>query len=156
VKCSSLDKERAHRASARVKTRLDHRSGRAGLRVGLRLDVHIGDEQDRLEQLVKADSLLGRNFDELVTPTPLAWDDLVVCQLLTDPIGVRVLSIDLVDGDHERDRGGLRVVDGLDGLRHHAVVGGHNDDGHVSDLRAAGAHGGERLVTWCVEEGQLA
>ena len=49
--------------------------------------------------------------------------------------------------------GGLGVVDRLDGLRHHAVVGGDHDHGDVGDLGAAGAHGREGLVAGGVEEG---
>ena len=45
------------------------------------------------------------------------------------------------------------MVDGLLGLRHDAVVGGHDDDGNVGDVGAAGAHLGERLVAGGVEEG---
>ena len=40
-------------------------------------------------------------------------------------------------------------------LRHHAVVGRDDEHGDVRDLRAAGAHGGERLVAGRVEEGEL-
>ena len=45
------------------------------------------------------------------------------------------------------------MVDRLAGLRHHAVVGGDDDDRDVGHLGAAGAHGGERLVARGVEEG---
>ena len=50
----------------------------------------------------------------------------------------------------------LRVVDGLDRLRHDAVVGGDHEDDDVGDVRAAGTHGGERLVARGVDEGDLA
>ena len=50
----------------------------------------------------------------------------------------------------------LGVVDGLDGLRHDAVVGGDHQDRHVGQLGAAGTHGGERLVAGGVEERDLA
>ena len=53
----------------------------------------------------------------------------------------------------DRHAGRLGVVDGLDRLRHDAVVGGHHDGGDVGDLGAAGAHGGEGLVARRVEEG---
>ena len=43
----------------------------------------------------------------------------------------------------------------LDGLRHDAVVRRHHEDGDVRGLRAAGTHGGERLVARGVEEGDL-
>ena len=48
------------------------------------------------------------------------------------------------------------MVDGLDGLRHDAVVGGHDDDDDVGHLGAACTHGGERFVTRGVEEGDVA
>ena len=43
--------------------------------------------------------------------------------------------------------------DRLARLRHDAVVGGDDEHRDVGDLRAAGAHGGERLVARRVEEG---
>ena len=55
-------------------------------------------------------------------------------------------AVHLVDRDDDRDVGGLGVVDGLDGLGHHAVVGGDDEHHDVGHRRAAGAHGGERLV----------
>jgi hypothetical protein len=48
------------------------------------------------------------------------------------------------------------MVDRLEGLRHHAVVGGDDEHGDVGQLCAAGAQGGERLVARRVEEGDLA
>ena len=65
---------------------------------------------------------------------------------------VGVVAVDLVDRDHDRHFGRARVVDGLDGLRHDAVVGGDDEHGDVGGLRAAGAHGGERLVAGRVDE----
>ena len=61
--------------------------------------------------------------------------------------------VDLVDRHHDRHVSGLRVVDGLHRLRHDAVVGGDHQDRDVGGLRAAGTHGGERLVTRGVDEG---
>ena len=65
-------------------------------------------------------------------------------------------DVDLVDGDDDRHLGGARVRDRLARLRHDAVVGGDDEDRDVGDLRAAGAHGGERLVARRVEEGDPA
>ena len=39
------------------------------------------------------------------------------------------------------------MIDRLKGLRHHTVVGGHHEHGHVGELRAASTQGGERLMT---------
>ena len=67
-------------------------------------------------------------------------------ELLAHAVGVRAGLVDLVDGHHDGHVCGLGVVDGLDGLRHDAVVGGHHQDDDVGHLGAAGAHGGEGLV----------
>ena len=64
-------------------------------------------------------------------------------------------KVDLVHRDDDRHLGRARVRDRLERLRHHAVVGGDDEHGDVGDLRAAGAHGGERLVARRVEEGDL-
>ena len=45
------------------------------------------------------------------------------------------------------------MVDRLDRLRHHAVIGGDHQDRDVGGLGAARTHGGERLVTRGVDEG---
>ena len=50
---------------------------------------------------------------------------------------------------------GLGVIDGLDRLRHDAVVGRHHQHDDVGDLGAARAHGGEGLVARRVDEGDL-
>ena len=67
--------------------------------------------------------------------------------------GIGALLVDLVDRHHDRHVGGLGVVDRLHRLRHHAVVGRDHQDRDVGGLRTAGTHGGERLVTRGVDEG---
>ena len=47
------------------------------------------------------------------------------------------------------------MVDGLDGLRHDAVIGRHDDDRNVGDGGAAGAHGRKGFVARRVEERDL-
>jgi hypothetical protein len=47
------------------------------------------------------------------------------------------------------------VVDRLDRLRHHAVVGRDHQNGDVGRLRATGAHCGEGGVAGRVDEGDL-
>src|SRR4029077_11488538 len=59
----------------------------------------------------------------------------------------------LVDRHDDRHVGRLCVVDGLHRLRHDTVVGGDHQDRDVGGLRAAGTHGGERLWTGGVDEG---
>ncbi len=76
----------------------------------------------------------------------------MLAELLLEPIHVGLGLVDLVDDDDDGDAGGLGVGDGLDGLGHHPVVGGHHDGGDIGDLGAAGAHGGERGVAGRVDE----
>jgi hypothetical protein len=64
-------------------------------------------------------------------------------------------EVALVDGDDDGLAGLLGVLDGLGGLRHDAIVGGHDDDDDVRDVRAAGAHVGEDGVAGSIEEGDF-
>ena len=45
------------------------------------------------------------------------------------------------------------MVDCLDGLWHNAVVSSNNQNCQVSGLCTTGTHGGKRLVTWGIQEG---
>ena len=121
---------------------------------GLALSSSTSDEQDdRLEQVLEVLLRLGRDVDEHRLAAPLLRLQAELGHLGADAVGLRALLVDLVDRDEDRDAGGLRVVDRLAGLRHHAVVGRDDDDRDVGHLGAAGAHGGERLVARRVEEG---
>ena len=76
-------------------------------------------------------------------------------QILLDLLHVGGGKIDLVDGHDHRHAGVAGVADGLDRLRHDLVVGRHHQHHDVGNLRAAGPHGGEGLVTRGIEEGDL-
>jgi hypothetical protein len=80
----------------------------------------------------------------------------VLQQLLLDLVRVGLRQVDLVDRHDHRHAGVLGVRDRLDRLRHEAVVGRDHEHHDVGHLRAAGAHGGERLVARGVEEGDRA
>src|SRR5699024_11224061 len=97
--------------------------------------------------------LLGGNVDEHGVAAVLLRDQAVFGQLTTDLLRLRGLLVDLVDRDHDRDLRRLGVVDGLDRLRHHAVVGRDHDDRDVGRLGTPGTHSGERLVARGVDEG---
>ncbi|TPW01439.1 MAG: Uncharacterized protein FD124_3706, partial [Alphaproteobacteria bacterium] len=73
-------------------------------------------------------------------------------EFVDDAAGIGFVLVDLVDRHDDRDACGLRVIDGLDGLRHDAVVGGHNQHDDVGDLGAARAHRRERRVAGGIEE----
>src|SRR5581483_6396217 len=92
------------------------------------------------------------HLHHLGVAVPLRRDEPLLRELLHDALGVRLFAVDLVDGDDDRDLGRLRVVQRLDGLRHHPVVGGDDEHDDVGGLRAARPHGGERLVARRVDE----
>ena len=101
-------------------------------------------------------SALRRDVDEHRVAAVLLGHQAVLGQLAAHLGRVGVGLVDLVDRDHDRHVGRLGVVERLDRLRHHAVVGRHHEHRDVGGLRTAGTHGGERLVTRGVDEGDLA
>ncbi len=86
---------------------------------------------------------------------PIVRDQPLVLQLLADfqRVGVRV--VDLVDRHQQGHLGGARVVERLEGLGHHAVIGGDHQHDQVRHIRSARAHGTESGVAGGVEEGDL-
>ena len=121
--------------------------------VGPQVQGRVGRQHDRLEQLVEVELGLGRDVDEHRVAAVLLGHQAVLGQLAADLGRVGVRLVDLVDRDHDRHAGRLGVVERLDGLRHHAVVGRDHEDRDVGRLRATSTHGGERLVTRGVDEG---
>ena len=93
------------------------------------------------------------DVDEHRVAAVLLGHQVVLGELLADLVGVGPLLVHLVDRDDDRHAGRLGVVERLDRLRHHAVVGRDHEDRDVGHLRTTGTHGGERLVTRGVDEG---
>ena len=128
-----------------------------GHAVGVGLEFHgIGLQQDHFQQVVHAVAGNGADGHHDGVAAPIFWHQLVLGQILHDAVGVGGGLIHLVDGNHDGHVGGLGVVDGFDGLGHHAVVRGHHQHGDVRSLGAAHTHGGEGFVAGGVQEGDLA
>ena len=153
---AAVDEHRRDRAAADVEARLDDRPGRLGVRVRRQLELGVGDEQDLLEQVVEVLLCFAETSANCVVPPHSSGCSPSVASSVAHAVGVRVGQVDLVDRDDDRHLGRARVRDRLARLRHDAVVGGDDEHGDVRDLRAAGAHGGERLVARRVEERDLA
>src|ERR671910_2249416 len=149
---AAVDQHGDDRAAARVELGLDHHARRLDVRIGPEL-LDLGQQQDRLQQVVEVRPRLRGDVDEHGLAAPLLGLEAELRHLRADAVGLRALLVDLVDRDEDRHLGGLRVVDRLARLRLHAVVGRHHDDRDVGDLRAAGAHRREGLVARRVEEG---
>ena len=156
VQRAALDEHRRHRATTLVQVRLDGDTLGVHLRVGPQIQRSVGGQDDRLEQGVETDAGDGGDVDEHGVAAVLLRHQAVLGQLATDLGRVRAFLVDLVDRDHDRYVRGQRVVQRLDRLRHHTVVGRNHQHGDVGRLRTTGTHGGERLVTRGVDEGDLA
>ena len=142
-----------HRSAAAVQMRLDGHTLGLHVGVGPQVEGGVGGQQDRLFQRRDVGALLRRDVDEHGVATELLWHQTVFGQLPADLRRIGTFLVDLVDRNHDRHIGRLCVVDGLHRLRHDAVVGGDHQDRDVGGLGAAGTHGGERLVTRGVDEG---
>src|SRR6478735_4051593 len=150
---SALDEDRCDRATTTVQVRLDDEALGVLVGVGPQVERGVRSQHDRLEQLVQVELGLGRDVDEHDVAAVLLGDQAVLGQLTAHLGRVGVFLVDLVDRHHDRHVGRLGVVERLDGLRHHTVIRGHDEHRDVGGLRTTGTHGGERLVTGGVDQG---
>ena len=138
--------------TALVEIRLEHERASRRLRVGGEL-FDLGDEEDRLEQVVDADLRGRRDVDDDRVAAPCFGNQLAFDELLAHARRVGVFAVDLRDRDDDRNVCRARVVERFDRLRHHAVVGRDDEHRDVGGARATGTHRGERLVARGVDEG---
>ena len=153
---TALDDDVGDRTATAVEVRLDGDTLGLHVRVDHELvaELDVGREEHLLQQRLDIGALLGGDVDEHGVAAVLLGDQTVLGELATDLVRGRALLVDLVHRDHDRDLGGLGVVDRLHRLRHDTVVGGHDQDGDVGGLGTTGTHGGERLVTRGIQQGQ--
>src|SRR5690606_33738333 len=133
---------------------LDHHTAGTLVRIGLQF-LHLSHQQDHLQKIVDSFALQGRHRDEDRIAPPFLGNEAVLGQLLLHPIRV---SFRLVDFVHRHNNGNIRrfrMVDRLNGLGHHSVIGGHHQYGDVRHLGAAGAHGGKGGVSGSIQKGDL-
>src|SRR5262245_54822550 len=152
---AALDEHGGNRTTTLVELSLDDDA--VGRPVGIGGEVQdLGLQQDGVEQLVEIDALGGRHLDLEGLATHALDDDLMGEKVGPHPGRVGVGLVDLVDVDDDRHLGGAGVIDGLDRLRHDAIIGGDHQHDDVGGAGAAGAHGGEGLMTRRVDEGNHA
>ena len=156
VQRAALHEQRGDGAAATVEPGLDDDALRVLVGVGPQVQRGVRGEQDALEQVVDVQVRPRRDVDEQRVAAVLLGDQPVLGELLAHLGRVGVLLVDLVHRDDDRHLGGLGVVERLDRLRHHAVVGRDDQHHDVGGRRTTGTHGGERLVTRGVDEGDRA
>src|SRR3989338_6136682 len=144
-----------NRTATLVQARLDHDATARGRRSGFEFQ-DLGLQQAGFQQFVDAGTHFRGDRNERCITAPLFRGHAVNRQLAADAIEIGARLVDLVHRDDQRNTGGLGVLNGFDGLRHHAVVRRHHQDHDVGGLGTTGTHGGERRVTRGVEEGHHA
>jgi hypothetical protein len=149
---SSIHEQGGDVTAALLQGAFDHHTVGAFAGIGLQVE-QFGLEQHLLQQLIDAGALLGTDLLGLELAAPFLHQDVHLRELLTDLLRVGTLLVDLVEGEDHGHASGLRVVDGFARLGHHAVIRRDHDDGDVGDLRTTRTHGGEGLVTRCIQEG---
>jgi hypothetical protein len=149
---SGLHQERRNRTAALVEPRLDHHAPRKCVHRRFELE-HFGLQKHLFEQVVDTLACLGGHAYEGRLATVFLGNHAMTHELLPHLLGRRFGLVDLVERHDDRHSGRLRMVDGLDCLRHDAVVGRHHQHHDVSRFRAPRAHGREGFVTRRVEEG---
>ena len=122
---TALDENGGNRTATLVEVRLNDEAGSKSVGIGLEFE-HVSLQKDGLEQVVNANALLGGNVDEHIRAAPFLGNDTIFHQLLAYAIGRSAGLVDFIDGNHDGHVRSLRVVDGLDGLRHNAVVRRHD------------------------------
>ena len=80
----------------------------------------------------------GATSTTIVSPPHSSGTSSLLDELLADPRRVGVFAVDLGDRHDDRHLGRTRVVDRLDGLRHHAVVGRDHEDRDVGGVARRG------------------
>ena len=155
VQRTVLHQRRRDSAAGMIQLRLDNDAARLAVRVGLQFQ-HVGQQQHVFKQIIDALAGLGGDVHHDGVAAPLLRHQLVAGQLLLHRVRIRARLVDLVDRHDDRALRRLRVVDGFDGLRHHAVVRRNDQNRDIGRLRAAGAHRRKGLVTRRIQEGDLA
>jgi len=146
-----LDDHCGHGATTGLEVGLEHDAS------GLSLDAcgqlfDLGHHDDLLEQHLDVGALQRRDLHHDGVAAPGFGHEPALGELLEHPRRVCVGTVHLVDGHDDRHLGRPGVVDSLNGLRHHAVVGGHHKDDDVGRLGPTGPHGGEGGVARGVDE----
>ena len=137
----------------RSRCEFDDRPHGTAARIRLRLDQDVGDGQHALEQIVDAFPGPGAGpHDRHVAAVRLLGNDAALGELLERAIRVHAFLVDLVHRHDDGDTRGVDVLDGLLGLRHDPVIGGHDQDRDVGHVRSAGAHRRERRMARGVDE----
>ena len=147
-----LDQDVGDGAAALIQLGFEDEASGQTFGIGLKFQ-DIRCQQNGLQQVFNAFAGLGGYRNEFCRSAPVCGDQLVVGHFLFDLFNIGVGLIDLVDSNDDLNAGCLCMVDGLNGLRHDAVVRRYDKDRDIGGCRAAQTHGRERLMSGRIQEG---
>ena len=154
AQCAVLHQHGGDRAASAIEFGFEHNAGCRT--IGGRLQfLQVGDEADHFHQQIEVGLLLGGNIDENRLAAPLFRHQAAIGELLLHAIGDGVGLVDLVDCDDDRNFRRVGMIDGFEGLRHHAIIGSDHQHDDVGGLCAASTHAGKGFVTRRIEEHDL-
>ena len=153
---ASMDEDSGNGATSTIEVCFDDEAFGILMRIGPQVERGIRGQNDGSEQVIETRTDLGRDVDEHRVAAVLFGHETIFGELTADLGRIGVGLVDLVDRDDDRHAGGLGVVQRLNSLRHDAVIGRDHEDRDVGRLRTTGAHGGERLVAGCIDQGDAA
>ena len=114
---------------------------------------HLRKEADVGEQVVQSIALERRDVAHDGVAAVLFGHQFVLHERLANLVRINAGLVALVDRHDDLNARSLAVIDGLDGLRHDAVVCSDDQHHDVRHLCTARAHLGERRVARGVDEG---
>ena len=132
----------------------DHAT-RAAVRRSLQL-FQISDQTNHFHQQVQVRFLFRRDVHKDSAAAPFFRYQSPVCELLLHAIRQRLGLVNLVHRYDDRHFGGVRVVNSFEGLRHHTIIGRHDEDDDVCRLGAPRAHPREGFMSRRIEENNFA
>ena len=154
VQCTVLHDDGGNGAAALIQFRLDHDTlGTAG-GIGFQF-LHFCHEKHVLKQIVNTHLRQSGNGHADRIAAPFLGNQTVHGQLILNGVGVGGGFIHLIDSNDHVNAGGLGVVDGFNGLGHDTVIGSNHQDSDIGGLGTAGTHGGERLMSGGIQEGNV-
>jgi hypothetical protein len=133
-KRAALDQDGGDGAATTVEVRLDDETLRVLVGLARRSREASAVNTIASSKLVEVEPSLGRHVDEHRVAAVLLGHEAVFGQLTADLGRVGFGLVDLVDRDHDRHFGRLGVVQRLNRLRHHAVVGSDHEHRDVGRL----------------------
>ncbi len=127
--------------------------GTRSIAVGIGLEVeHFGFQQYLFQQIFYSHTFLGRDILRLIFATPFFNEIVHSSQFFFYLIRIGSRLVYLINCKYNRYPCRHCMIDGFLRLRHHVIIGSHNNDGDIRNLCTTGTHSGKRFMTRSIEE----